>query len=93
MPVLDESAYSGKKADTAGAVLVDSKTKVSGTPANLPNGVSKLPTNALMDLLDLSVDDVPSPAVSAGDFLQDLLGIGSSPAPALPGTSSFLFCC
>jgi AP-1 complex subunit gamma-1 len=38
-----------------------------------------------MDLLDLSVDDVPSPAVSAGDFLQDLLGIGSSPAPALPG--------
>lgn len=86
MPVLDESAYSGKKADTAGAVLGDSKTKVSlGTPVNLPNGVSKPPTNALMDLLDLSVDDVPSPAVSAGDFLQDLLGIGSSPAPALPG--------
>lgn len=85
MPVLDESTYSGKKADAAGAVLVDSKTKVSpGTPASIPNGVSKPPTNALMDLLDLSVDEVSSPALSAGDFLQDLLGIGSSPDPALP---------
>lgn len=85
MPVLDESTYSGKKADAAGAVLVDSKTKVSpGTPASIPNGVSKPPTNALMDLLDLSVDEVSSPAVSAGDFLQDLLGIGCSPDPALP---------
>ena len=52
---------------------MDSKTKVLGTPANLPNGVSKPPTNTLMDLLDLSVDDVPSPAVSAGDFLHGIL--------------------
>ncbi|GLJ29206.1 hypothetical protein SUGI_0576030 [Cryptomeria japonica] len=88
MPVLDESAYAGKKADTAGAVLTtESSAKVlsPGTPTNLANGVSKPPTNALMDLLDLSVEDTPSPTVSSGDILQDLLGIGSSPAPALPG--------
>lgn len=87
MPVLDESTYAGKKADTAGAVLTtDSSTKVlsPGTPTNLANGVSKPPTNALMDLLDLSVEDTPSPTVSSGDILQDLLGIGSPAAP-LPG--------
>eukprot|EP01018_Ginkgo_biloba_P007028 Gb_02741 [translate_table: standard] len=90
MPVLDEAAYSGKKADSAGAALaVDSNTKVSssGASVNLPNGVKKPPTNALMDLLDLSVDDTPTPSISAGDFLQDLLGVGSSPAPSLPGVS------
>ena len=68
-----DSTYNGNKEDIEVVVLMDSKTKVLGTPANLPNGVSKPPTNALMDLLDLSVDDVPSPAVSAGDFLHGIL--------------------
>ncbi|KAH9303769.1 hypothetical protein KI387_008173, partial [Taxus chinensis] len=88
MPVLDELAYTGKKADNAGGVIATgSSTKVtsSRTSTNLPNGVSKPPTNALMDLLDLSVDDTPSPSVSSGDILQDLLGVGSSPAPSLYG--------
>uniref|UniRef100_A0A0D6R6I1 AP-1 complex subunit gamma n=1 Tax=Araucaria cunninghamii TaxID=56994 RepID=A0A0D6R6I1_ARACU len=89
MPVLDELAYAaGKKADAAGGLLAtgsSTKATSSGTAANLPNGVSKPPTNALMDLLDLSVDDTPTPTVSSGDILQDLLGVGSSPAPTFSG--------
>eukprot|EP00252_Welwitschia_mirabilis_P004363 TRINITY_DN1469_c0_g1_i6.p1 TRINITY_DN1469_c0_g1~~TRINITY_DN1469_c0_g1_i6.p1 ORF type:complete len:906 (+),score=208.03 TRINITY_DN1469_c0_g1_i6:268-2985(+) len=89
MPVLDETAYSGKKTETMAATLNgENKRQVSsGTHENLPNGVSKEATNVLVDLLDLSGDDSNPPTVSAGDFLHDLLGIGSSPASELPGTS------
>lgn len=62
-----------------------------GPSVKVPNGVAKSAAAAapLVDLLDLSSDDVPAaPSSSGGDFLQDLLGVDLSPATSLPG----LFC-
>ncbi|KAI5081103.1 hypothetical protein GOP47_0004286 [Adiantum capillus-veneris] len=84
MPVLDEATYVAKKSDEANvAISMDGKAEsVSPAATRKPvaNGHVKpvvAPTAALMDLLDLSVEDVPSSTQSAGDFLQDLLGIAS----------------
>ncbi|GFZ21266.1 gamma-adaptin 1 [Actinidia rufa] len=44
------------------------------------------PAAPLVDLLDLSSDDVPTPSPSGGDFLQDLLGVDLSPASSQSGT-------
>ena len=56
-----------------------------GAPINLPNGVAKTTSAPLVDLLDLSSDDVPVPSSSGGDFLQDLLGVDLSPSLSQTG--------
>ncbi|XP_027096356.2 AP-1 complex subunit gamma-2-like [Coffea arabica] len=76
MPVLDEATYSGRRAGSVPAVVSTSQ----GAPINLPNGVAKTTSAPLVDLLDLSSDDVPVPSSSGGDFLQDLLGVDLSPS-------------
>lgn len=90
MPVLDESTYVRKKVGSSDATFSADKTgqRVSaGTPVNIPNGVAKQQAAPLVDLLDLSSDDVPVASSSATDFLNDLLGVD------LPSQSSsgFLF--
>ncbi|XP_021726977.1 AP-1 complex subunit gamma-2-like isoform X2 [Chenopodium quinoa] len=81
MPVLDEATYSGRRAGSLPAAVSS-----SNGPVNLPNGVSK-PAAPLVDLLDLSSDDVPAPSSSGGgDFLHDLLGVDLAPAPSQSGT-------
>ncbi|KAG1364069.1 AP-1 complex subunit gamma-2 [Cocos nucifera] len=87
MPVLDESAYIGKRAGSSQATLSADKssqpTSSGPTSLKLPNGVTKPPAAPLMDLLDLSSDDAPVSAPSTTDFLHDLLGGDLiSPAPS-----------
>ncbi|KNA06674.1 hypothetical protein SOVF_178800 [Spinacia oleracea] len=82
MPVLDEATYSGRRAGSLPAAVSSSNV----TSVNLPNGVSK-PAAPLVDLLDLSSDDVPAPSSSGGgDFLHDLLGVDLAPSPSQSGT-------
>ncbi|KAK6922155.1 Clathrin/coatomer adaptor, adaptin-like, N-terminal [Dillenia turbinata] len=83
MPVLDEATYSGKR---AGSLPATGPTS-NAASLNLPNGVAKPSAAPLIDLLDLSSDDVPAPSSSGGDFLQDLLGVDLSQAASLSGTS------
>ncbi|KAJ8451657.1 hypothetical protein Cgig2_018291 [Carnegiea gigantea] len=83
MPVLDEATYSGRRAGS----LPTTASSSNGPSVNLPNGVSKPSAVPLVDLLDLSSDDVPAPSSSGGDFLNDLLGIDLSPVPSQSGTS------
>lgn len=52
-----------------------------GAPPKIPNGVAKPVSAPLVDLLDLSSDDIPVSGSSGGDFLNDLLGVDVSPAP------------
>ncbi|KMT07292.1 hypothetical protein BVRB_6g149210 [Beta vulgaris subsp. vulgaris] len=83
MPVLDEATYSGRRGGSLPAAVSSS----NGPPVGLPNGVSK-PAAPLVDLLDLSSDDVPAPNSSGGgDFLNDLLGVDLSLAPSQSGTT------
>ncbi|XP_074309844.1 AP-1 complex subunit gamma-1-like isoform X2 [Silene latifolia] len=71
MPVLDEATYSARKGGSLPAAVSSS----NGPSVNLANGVPKPATAMpLVDLLDLSSDDIPAPSSSGGDFLQDLLG-------------------
>ncbi|XP_043703655.1 AP-1 complex subunit gamma-2-like isoform X2 [Telopea speciosissima] len=84
MPVLDEATYRGKR---AGGSLPPTVSTPKGASLNLPNGVAKPPAAPLVDLLDLTSDDVPAPSSSGGDFLQDLLGVDLAPIPSLSGTS------
>lgn len=84
MPVLDEATYSGRRAGSLPAAVSSSNV----TSVNLPNGVSK-PAAPLVDLLDLSSDDVPAPSSSGGgDFLHDLLGVDLAPSPSQSGKFS-----
>ncbi|XP_027099721.1 AP-1 complex subunit gamma-2 isoform X2 [Coffea arabica] len=83
MPVLDEATYSGRRAGSVPAVVSTSQ----GAPINLPNGVAKTTSAPLVDLLDLSSDDVPVPSSSGGDFLQDLLGVDLSPSSSQTDTN------
>ncbi|XP_073101118.1 AP-1 complex subunit gamma-2 isoform X3 [Elaeis guineensis] len=90
MPVLDESTYIGKRVGSSQATLPADKSSrpTSGSPGaslKLPNGVAKPPPAPLVDLLDLSSDDVPAPTSSATDFLHDLLG-GDLMSPSSSGT-------
>lgn len=85
MPVLDEATYAAKKSDEANVAISSDGKMEASSPARaskpVANGHAKpvaAPTAALMDLLDLSVEDVPNSTQSAGDFLQDLLGITSN---------------
>ncbi|KAL0538982.1 hypothetical protein IC582_023156 [Cucumis melo] len=82
MPVLDEATFIGKRAGNIPASLSTS----NGAAINLPNGVSKSAA-PLVDLLDLSSDDVPVPSSSGSDFIQDLLGLDLSAAPEQPGNN------
>ena len=81
MPVLDEATYSGRRAGSLPTAVSSS----NGPSLSLPNGVSKPAAAPLVDLLDLSSDDVPAPTSSGGDFLNDLLGIDLSPVPSQSG--------
>ncbi|KAG9144332.1 hypothetical protein Leryth_019427 [Lithospermum erythrorhizon] len=78
MPVLDEATFSGRRTGSVPAAPSTSQ----GTSLNLPNGVAKTTSPPLVDLLDLSLDDVPAPSSSGGDLLQDLLGVDASPVPS-----------
>ncbi|XP_074300275.1 AP-1 complex subunit gamma-2-like [Silene latifolia] len=75
MPVLDEATYSGRKSGSLPASI----SSFNGPSANLPTAAAA----PLVDLLDLSSDDVPVPSSSGGHFLQDLLGdLSPSPLPS-----------
>lgn len=75
MPVLDESAYSVRRAGSLPAAASSSQ----GSAVALPNGVAKPSATPLVDLLDFSSDDAPVPAPSqSNDFLHDLLGVDLS---------------
>ncbi|XP_075479143.1 AP-1 complex subunit gamma-2-like isoform X1 [Primulina tabacum] len=76
MPVLDEATYSGRKAGSVSPCVLTSQ----GAPLKLPNGVAKPTSAPLIDLLDISSDDIPAASLSDGNFLQDLLGVDLSPA-------------
>ena len=94
MPVLDEAAYNAKRSDevTIG-IATDVKaasTSTSPIALSLSNGHKKTvvpSTNALIDLLDLSVEDAPGPSQSPGDFLQDLLSVTAMP-PSSPNATN-----
>jgi len=81
MPVLDEATYSGRRTGSLQAAASGS----NGPSVNFPNGVSNVPAAPLVDLLDLSSDDMPAPSPSGRDFLHDLLGVNISPAPMQSG--------
>ncbi|CAI8587618.1 unnamed protein product [Vicia faba] len=81
MPVLDEATFIGRRAGS----LPGATSTATAPSVNLPNGVAK-PAAPLVDLLDLSSDDVPVPSSSGGDFLHDLLGVDLSPALQQSGT-------
>ncbi|KAK4791834.1 hypothetical protein SAY86_032247 [Trapa natans] len=76
MPVLDEATFSGRKSSS-----VPTTVSTSATSLKAPNGTVK-PAAPLVDLLDLSSDDVPAPSSSGFDFLQDLLGVDMAPSSA-----------
>ncbi|XP_041014142.1 AP-1 complex subunit gamma-2-like isoform X1 [Juglans microcarpa x Juglans regia] len=70
MPILDEATFIGRRAGSSPGIVSTSNS----ASLNLPNGVAKPPAAPLVDLLDISSDDVPAPSSSGGGFLQDLLG-------------------
>ncbi|GAB2280431.1 hypothetical protein Dimus_015063 [Dionaea muscipula] len=82
MPVLDEATYSGRRAGS----LQQSVQNSNGPTVNLPNGVAKPAAVPVVDLLDLSSDDIPAPSSSGTDILYNLLGVDLSPAPSQSGT-------
>ncbi|THU47585.1 hypothetical protein C4D60_Mb09t17140 [Musa balbisiana] len=89
MPVLDESAYIGKRTSSSQAnIVADKSSQPSSTATTLkfPNGVAKPPAAPLVDLLDLSADDTSVPSSTSNDFLHDLLGISltNSPSSGIP---------
>ncbi|CAK8537020.1 unnamed protein product [Lathyrus sativus] len=81
MPVLDEATFIGRRAGS----LPGATSTATAPSLNLPNGVAK-PAAPLVDLLDLSSDDVPVPSSSGSDFLHDLLSVDLSPASQQSGT-------
>ncbi|XP_073059288.1 AP-1 complex subunit gamma-2-like [Primulina eburnea] len=83
MPVLDEATYSERRSGSVPTTVSTSQ----GAPLKLPNGVSKPNSSPLIDLLDLSSDDIPAASPSDGNFLQDLLGVDLSPASSQQGTN------
>ncbi|XP_073280007.1 AP-1 complex subunit gamma-2-like [Primulina huaijiensis] len=83
MPVLDEATYSERRSGSVPTTVSTSQ----GAPLKLPNGVSKPTSSPLIDLLDLSSDDIPAASPSDGKFLQDLLGVDLSPASSQQGTN------
>lgn len=90
MPVLDEAAYIERRAaqSTVSSEKTSKPTITGAAALNLPNGVNAVPAAPLVDLLDLTSDEIPAPSSSSNDFLQDLLGVGLTPEPS---TSGFYF--
>ncbi|KAI3812107.1 hypothetical protein L1987_16812 [Smallanthus sonchifolius] len=82
MPVLDEATFSGRKAGSILAATVS-------TSLNYVNGVATSAAAPLVDLLDLGADEpaAAAPTFSGGNFLQDLLDVGTSPFPSQSGTT------
>lgn len=78
MPVLDEATFSGRRAGS----MPNAVSTSQGAPPKIPNGVNKPVSPPLVDLLDLSSDDVPVSGSSGGGFLHDLLGVDVSSAPS-----------
>ena len=66
---MDEATYSGRRAGSLPTAVSSS----NGPSLSLPNGVSKPAAAPLVDLLDLSSDDVPAPTTSGGDSTQKLI--------------------
>ncbi|WOH08351.1 hypothetical protein DCAR_0727790 [Daucus carota subsp. sativus] len=83
MPVLDESTYSVRKAGSLPAAVSTSQ----GAVLDLSNGVGKPSAAPLVDLLDLSSDEIPVPNSSGSDFLHDLLGVDLSIGSTQTGTN------
>ncbi|KAG9135934.1 hypothetical protein Leryth_021179 [Lithospermum erythrorhizon] len=99
IPVLDEATYSGRRGDSVSLAASTSQ----GPSLNIPSGVAKTTSPPLVDLLDLSLDDVPASSSSGGDILHrlwcksvtekwhlDLLSIETPPAQITPSTPEIL---
>ncbi|KAI3423314.1 uncharacterized protein J3R85_011039, partial [Psidium guajava] len=82
MPVLDEATFSGRRAGSVPTTVSPS----AGATLKVPNGDVKPTAAPLVDLLDLTSDDVPAPSSSSADFLNDILG-DLAPATSHSGTS------
>ncbi|XP_051144906.1 AP-1 complex subunit gamma-2-like isoform X2 [Andrographis paniculata] len=78
MPVLDEATFSGRRAGSVSTAVSTS----GGALPKIPNEVVKTTVAPLVDLLDLSSDDIAATGSSDGHFLQDLLGLDVSPSPS-----------
>lgn len=95
MPVLDIATYNLKRAASSPASIPSEKatqTSSSGASLKLPNGVNNHTSAPLVDLLDLSSDDIPQTSSSTGDFLHDLLGMDlTTPSSAGMTLDSFIF--
>ncbi|GJR91636.1 AP-1 complex subunit gamma-2-like protein isoform X2 [Tanacetum coccineum] len=78
MPALDEATY--RRAGSIPVPVLTSKV-------NLPNGGAKTTAAPLVDLLDLGVDEPAAPSSSGGNFLQDLLDVGTSSSSSQSGTT------
>ncbi|KAJ0667110.1 putative adaptor protein complex AP-1, gamma subunit [Helianthus annuus] len=79
MPVLDEATFSGRK---TGSILAPA---VSTT--NSASGVAISAAAPLVDFIDIGADEPAAapPTSSGGNFLQDLLDVGTSPIPSQSG--------
>lgn len=63
--------------------MMSSDSHIFGAPFTLPSGVAQSSTTAHGDLFYLTEDTVPAPGFSAGDFLQDILGLGIGRTPPI----------
>ncbi|KAI3502413.1 hypothetical protein L1887_30467 [Cichorium endivia] len=72
MPVLDEATFNGRR----GGIGIG--TIPSTSQGSAVNGVVKMAAAPLVDLLDLGDDPVANSSAPAGNFLQDLLDVGTN---------------
>ncbi|KAJ9554535.1 hypothetical protein OSB04_018580 [Centaurea solstitialis] len=84
MPVLDETMYNKRRSKSVPGAVSTSLEFAS----NLPNGViAKTDVAPLVDLLDLGGDEPPPPASSGGNFLLDLMDVGTPHSSSQSGTT------
>lgn len=72
MPVLDEATFNGRR----GGIGIG--TIPSTSQGSVVNGVVKMAAAPLVDLLDLGDDPVANSSSTAGNFLHDLLDVGTN---------------
>ncbi|KAJ0446923.1 putative adaptor protein complex AP-1, gamma subunit [Helianthus annuus] len=79
MPVLDEATFSGRK---TGSILAPAVSTI-----NSASGVAISAAAPLVDFIDIGADEPAAapPTSSGGNFLQDLLDVGTSPIPSQSG--------
>ncbi|KAJ0428580.1 putative adaptor protein complex AP-1, gamma subunit [Helianthus annuus] len=79
MPVLDEATFSGRK---TGSILAPAVSTI-----NSASGVAISAAAPLVDFIDIGADEpaAASPTSSGGNFLQDLLDVGTTPIPSQSG--------